>query len=452
MCISPWSALRTTAGAVAALAFLILTHYNRSRADERLDVQRQIADLGSSDFAVRQRATVALEEAGPEVIPHVAMAAASTDAEVRSRGQAILLSHALSPRREQRTAARQALEALAGSSLVRPAQVARETLQRVREVASSAASAELTRLGATVQAVLTGEPLTFNVQVRASWSGRDERLALLADLGEVPWLSVENAPVTDAALDHIARLGGPQRGLAKLYLGASRIEGLSLEKLAPLVRLQYLSLRELPIDDARLAKLPDFPELQYLGLDGTRISDAGLAHVARYTGLQVLWLDNTSVSDRGLAHLKSLTNLRTLYLPGTRVAGPGLAELRHLPSLTSISLKGAKLAPDGLKYVAQLEQLESLGLDQTNVTDDQLAELTGLHRLRILWLSSTQVSDAGVEHLQSLRGLQIVHLSDTDVSQEAARELQRALPNCQVTMVRRPDAAPQQAVPARSAP
>jgi hypothetical protein len=72
--------------------------------------------------------------------------------------------------------------------------------------------------------------------------------------------------------------------------------------------------------------------------------------------------------------------------------------------------------------------------------------------LRILWLSGTQVSDAGIEHLKSLRGLQIVHLSETDVSQEAAKELERALPNCQVTMARRLDASPQRPAPPQPAP
>jgi hypothetical protein len=103
-----------------------------------------------------------------------------------------------------------------------------------------------------------------------------------------------------------------------------------------------------------------------------------------------------------------------------------------------------RLAVDTLKYIGQLEQLESLGLDQTNVNDDQLAHLAGLSRLRILWLSSTQITDQGLEHLKSLKNLQIVHLSDTEVTRDGATELQRSLPNCQVTTSgRAPQAVPQ---------
>src|SRR5439155_27209993 len=131
------------------------------------------------------------------------------------------------------------------------------------------AVAELTRLGATVTPVQTGEPLVFNVQIRQTWNGGDVGLSLLEQLREVPWWSLENSPVGDGALVHIAKLGRASYGLSKLYLGSSRISGIGLPQLAPLRSLQYLSLKQLPIDDARLARLPDFPQLQYLGLDGT---------------------------------------------------------------------------------------------------------------------------------------------------------------------------------------
>jgi hypothetical protein len=307
-------------------------------------------------------------------------------------------------------------------------------LSRFREAMSAQAAAELARLGATVMPVQGGPPFTFNVQIGQRWRGGDERLPLLADLGSVPWLSLESSRVTDAALDHLSKLGGPSSGITKLYLGSSGIAGNSLEKLAPLKRLQYLSLKQLPIDDAKIARLPEFSDLQYLGLDGTKIGDEGLAHLERFPRLQVLWLDNTPVTDAGLTHLKKLPNLDTLYMPGTNAGGPGLAELRYVSKLKSISLKGVKFSTDGLRSLAQLEHLESLGLDMTNVTDDQLADLVGLKQLRILWLSGTNVGDDGIEHLKALPSLQIVHLNNTLVTREGAAELERALPRCQITI------------------
>jgi len=389
---------------------------------------RRVAELGSDSFATRQRATQELETAGPEVIPLVAEAVRSGDAEVRMRALGILLAQSLSREPVRREKVRAALAGLISSSDPQAARFARGASDRIREVTAALAAAELTRLGATIMPVENSSPLKYNVQIRQTWSGGDERLSLVTELGEVPWLSMENAPVSDACLVHVARL----TSLNKLYLGSSRIRCDRLGELAPLKQLEYLSLKQLPLDDAKLATLPVFPYLRYLGLDGTQISDQGLVHLARYPQLQTLWLDQTKITDAGLVHLKPLVNLRTLFLPGTRTAGPGLAELKHLPSLSYLSLKEAKLAPDSLKHIGQIEQLETLGLDHTNVTDDQLADLAGLTQLRILWLSKTEVSDAGLEHLKALKSLQVLYLHGSQVSAEGAEELRKALPQCHV--------------------
>jgi len=426
----------TTLALPATLAALVtvLTFPPLDAEDTATNGARLIADLSSNEYSVRQRATIALESGGRELLPQIVAAVQSADAEVRSRAWNILLAHAVSPPGEVREAARDAIRKLSDRTSGQPSGPMMGALSRVREAMSAQAAAELSRLGATVMPVQGGPPFTFNVQVGQGWRGGDERLPLLADLGSVPWLSLESSRVTDAALDPLSKLGGPGSGMTKLYLGSSGINGNSLEKLAPLKRLQYLSLKQLPIDDAKIARLPEFPDLQYLGLDGTKIGDEGLAHLARFPRLQVVWLDNTAITDAGLAHLKKLPNLDTLYMPGTNAGGPGLAELSYIPKLKSISLKGVKFSTDGLRSLAQVEHVESLGLDMTNVTDRQLADLAGLKQLRILWLSGTNIGDDGIEYLKALPSLQIVHLTNTLVTREGVAELERALPRCQITI------------------
>src|SRR5262245_23897233 len=64
---------------------------------EREAAAQVVLELGSQDFAVRQRASGALEQAGSEVIELLAAASMSDDVEVRSRAMKILLTHSLGP-------------------------------------------------------------------------------------------------------------------------------------------------------------------------------------------------------------------------------------------------------------------------------------------------------------------------------------------------------------------
>ena len=64
-----------------------------------------------------------------------------------------------------------------------------------------------------------GTSLSFNVQIGEARAGGNEGLATLADLGQVPWLSLEEAPVSDAALVHVAKLA--DCGLTRLFLGTA---------------------------------------------------------------------------------------------------------------------------------------------------------------------------------------------------------------------------------------
>src|SRR5262245_5737171 len=147
------------------------------------ELQRLVQELGSGDFAVRQRASATLADAGAEAIEPLAAAAASADAEIRNRAQLILLGLARSPKADVRQRSLDSIRKLSQSADARVAQVAQATLLRIREGASAAAAAELARLGGTLWPVQGGPPLTFNVQLGAGWTGGNERLALLADLG-----------------------------------------------------------------------------------------------------------------------------------------------------------------------------------------------------------------------------------------------------------------------------
>ena len=71
-------------------------------------------------------------------------------------------------------------------------------------------------------------------------------------------------------------------------------------------------------------------------------------------------------------------------------------------------------------------------LDSTAITDASLAKLTRLKNLRILYLRATGVTDAGITHLKGLTTLGGLHLRGTAVTDKGIKELQKALPDCEI--------------------
>lgn len=139
-----------------------------------------------------------------------------------------------------------------------------------------------------------------------------------------------------------------------------------------------------------------------------QFNDADLEHVRGLTGLEELCLSGTKVTDAGLAYLQKSAELRVLWLDSTKVTGAGLDHFRGLT------------------------QLKMLNLADSSVTDAGLRQLKTLSQLYSLNLASTQITDAGLAPLKELKQLQILSLRNTQVTEDGVKELQRALPNCEI--------------------
>jgi Leucine-rich repeat (LRR) protein len=66
------------------------------------------------------------------------------------------------------------------------------------------------------------------------------------------------------------------------------------------------------------------------------------------------------------------------------------------------------------------------------VSDTGLVHLKGLTKLQSLSLFRTEVTDAGLVHLKGLTKLQSLNLSDTKVTDAGVKDLQAALPKCEI--------------------
>jgi hypothetical protein len=386
--------------------------------------------LHHRDFRARQQAYKTLAEAGAAAVPAIEAGARGGDRETRDRAISLLLSAALSRKKDAGQAGEQALEQLATAKDDSLKRVAGTALDELKGAKLVRAIDRIHAFGGTVTSS-TGVDLDlegpFAIQINNQWTGGDEGLALLADLGNVTWLSLQSAPVTSAGLLHVARL----KDLETLYLGYSRVTGEGLARL-DLPKLRLLSLHGLPIKDTDLKMLPELPQLQELVLNNTLVTDDGLAHLGKYVSISKLWLENTKITDKGLVHLQRLPGLDALELQNTHAAGPGLAELKPLSNLRYISLKQVPLGPDSLRHVAQLTQLEILKIDDTNVTDEQLADLAPLKHLRTLWLSKTRVTDRAVQHVLKIPSLQNLYLHGSQVTEAGADKIREKMPRCEV--------------------
>jgi len=229
-------------------------------------------------------------------------------------------------------------------------------------------------------------------------------LMLLASIG-FSWLAVklQQARRQQKAVEAIVRLGGQveyDRSLEEGFLASVEVASFSGTRLSD-GDLQHL-----------MAQLEELARLRDLRLDGTQVSDAGAEHLQRLTQLRWLDLIGTQVTDVGLGHLKGLTHLELLSLNQTRIGDHGL---EHLKGLT---------------------ELWVLNLGDTQITDAGLEHLKGLKHLQYLDLAGTRVTAAGLGHLKALTQLKGVQFRRAQVTDEDVRRLQRALPNCKITISR----------------
>jgi hypothetical protein len=120
----------------------------------------------------------------------------------------------------------------------------------------------------------------------------------------------------------------------------------------------------------------------------------------------------------------------------TRLTDTGLdrmlERLRRLPRLLWVTLAGKQVTNASLEHLKGLTRLQDLSLNNTQVTDAGLVHLKGLTKLQRLNLDETQVTDAGLGHLKGLTQLDCLFLGNTHVTDNGVKDLQQALPNCDI--------------------
>lgn len=122
----------------------------------------------------------------------------------------------------------------------------------------------------------------------------------------------------------------------------------------------------------------------------------------------------------------------------------GIAYLRHqaadfdLAAAPFEKLTGRRIqaSGDGMSVVVGRHGLTQLNLTDADLDDDKLlalqCDLERLPALRWLSLARTAVGDDGLAALRNLHSLRSLSLNGTRVTDAGVKELQRALPKCEI--------------------
>ncbi|TAL04909.1 MAG: hypothetical protein EPO07_04525 [Verrucomicrobia bacterium] len=121
-------------------------------------------------------------------------------------------------------------------------------------------------------------------------------------------VDLDNTPVTDADLVHLAELTSVKR----LSLRFTKVTGAGFEHLKGLTNLTTVYLSGSTVGDVGLEQLKGVPTLVNLIAQQSKITDAGLEHLKGQTNLRTLNLERTEVTEAGVKELQqSLPNCKT---------------------------------------------------------------------------------------------------------------------------------------------
>ncbi len=137
--------------------------------------------------------------------------------------------------------------------------------------------------------------------------------------------------------------------------------------------------------------------------------------------------------------LSSVESLQTVLLYNPGITNESLSQFKKAPYVRRLYVFDTdRVNDEGLINLQELTKLEELQLDSPAVTDAGLINVRQLTRLRLLSIQGSKVTDAGLEHLHGLTNLRTLYLAGTQVTDAGVRELQEALPDCEISWWRRP--------------
>ncbi len=247
----------------------------------------------------------------------------------------------------------------------------------------------------------------------------DRGLADLAKLRQLEELHIGSIGITDAGMDHVARL----TNLKMLHMfGCDNVTDKGIAKLTALKSLTNLDISHSRPTVAGLTVLNSLPALTKLDVDtlqrgGAVLNLSGLINLEEL-GLGFAPSSPDAFNDADLACLANLKKLRWLQIGPRNFTDQGMLYLAGLTNIDRLGLGGAGLTDEGLKRLANLKKLDLLNI--TGRFDKNKGD----------WSPGGHITDKGLGYLEAFQRLVFVEIySDSNFSDEAVQRLWEQLPN-----------------------
>jgi hypothetical protein len=179
----------------------------------------------------------------------------------------------------------------------------------------------------------------------------NEHIRAMSAFRDLRFLSAGRCSADDSAFDCLRNF--PR--LEHLTIQSKNITGTCLRQIVS-SSLEWLVLRDCPIEDTAVLQLDTTLPIETLDLSNTRITDVALAHVVTLADLRVLAVEHTRIKGHGFKNANS-RRLGQVNLSYTAVDDTTVPYLCELSSLSVCVLNGTAITNTGLLALAQLPQM-----------------------------------------------------------------------------------------------
>jgi internalin A len=264
----------------------------------------------------------------------------------------------------------------------------------------------------------------------------------------VTGLRLDLAWVNDGDISFIASLPD----LKTLDLSFTLITDIGLEQLSTLKGVEHLNLQSAELlTDTAIAHIRGWKQLRSLNLRGTDITDTsytqvtnnGMEFLAPLNRIEQLSIGGNKISGPGLHILKSLPRLKRLNLSGAQKRNSGtwattikegdMETIGALAKLESLNLAGLKVSNSGLSRLKGMTQLRELDLSKTQASGDGLAILQQMPQLTSLKLwKAGSIADSAAPQLAALKSLKLLDIAETSMTEAGVDTIRKSLPACRI--------------------